>query len=306
MEQVNFGTSMKNIPVPNNKREHKVQTIQSVHTFVNKCRWEAKKALKPFGKETKETWGFRSTNAAPKVTELVQFERKLYELVKNIKYKDPKRPKPALQRMLAKDVANIKKQDKVIVASDKTSNYYLVDKRTYVDMIGKEVNKNYRKANVGDEEEMNSKGKVIATKLEIEDRVFATQKRPAVVTVKDHKDGFPNSIETRLINPTKAELGRVAKQKLAKVVSKIIECTHLTQWKNDLAVIDWFNSLEQKKDLRFIELDIVSFYPSISKELFTLALDWAATMVEITEDDRELFLYTTMSILVHDGSTWVK
>ena len=90
------------------------------------------------------------------------------------------------------------------------------------------------------------------------------------------------------------------------MVSKIIECTHLTQWKNHLAVIDWFNSLEQKKDLRFIELDIVSFYPSISKELFTLALDWAATMVEITEDDRELFLYTTMSILVHDGSTWVK
>ena len=146
MEQVNFGTSMKNIPVPNNKREHKVQTIQSVHAFVNKCRWEAKKALKPFGKETKETWGFRSTKAAPKVTELVQFERKLYELVKNIKYKDPKRPKPALQRKLAKDVASIKKQDKVIVASDKTSNYYLVDKRTYTDMIGKEVHKNYQKA----------------------------------------------------------------------------------------------------------------------------------------------------------------
>ena len=57
---------MKNIPVPNNKREHKVQTIQSVHTFVNKCRWEAKTALKPFGKEKKETWGFRSTKAAPK------------------------------------------------------------------------------------------------------------------------------------------------------------------------------------------------------------------------------------------------
>ena len=43
-------------------------------------------------------------------------------------------------------------------------------------MIGKEVHKNYRRASVGDEEEMNSKGKVIATKLEIEDRVFATQK----------------------------------------------------------------------------------------------------------------------------------
>ena len=130
-------------------------------------------------------------------------------------------------------------------------------------MIGKEVHKNYRRASVGDEEEMNSKGMVIATKLEIEDRVFAIQKRPAVISVKDQKESFPNSIETRLINPTIAELGRVAMQKLAKVVSKIIDCTHLTQWKNNLAVIDWFNSLEHKKDVHFIELDIVSFYPSI-------------------------------------------
>ena len=109
-----------------------------------------------------------------------------------------------------------------------------------------------------------------------------------------------------MINPTKAELGRVSKLKLAKIISNLKVKTKLTQWKNDLAVIDWFNSLENKRNLRFIELDIVSFYPSISKELFNLALDWASTFEEISEEDRELFAYTKMSILVHDSTTWVK
>ena len=238
---------------------------------MNKCRWAAKNALKPMGKEVKETYGFRSIKAPKKVPELVPFERKLFEMVKNIKYKDPKRPKPELQRKLAKDVACIRKETKVIVASDKTSNYYLVEKGEYMNVIEKDIHKVYKKASENAEGEINEKGKVIATKLDIDDRVFATQKRPAVITLKDHKENFPNSPETRLINPTKAELGRVSKLKLAKIISNLKVKTKLTQWKNDLAVIDWFNSLENKRNLRFIELDIVSFYPSISKELFNLA-----------------------------------
>ena len=47
------------------------------------------------------------------------------------------------------------------------------------------------------EKGINEKGKVIATKLELEDRIFATEKRQASITVKDHKDNnFPNSVET--------------------------------------------------------------------------------------------------------------
>ena len=35
-------------------------------------------------------------------------------------------------------------------------------------------------------------------------------------------------------------------------------------------------------------------------------MDWAASLVEITEEDKELFLYTKMSILVSEGVSWVK
>ena len=129
-----------------------------------------------------------------------------------------------------------------------------------------------RKGKAGDEEEkdINEKAKVIATKLELEDRIFATQEEAGHHHCEDHKSSFPNTVETRLINPTKAELGRVSKQKLDKVLTELRRATGLSQWRNDLAVVNWFNSLERKENLKFIELDIVQFYPSITKELFTL------------------------------------
>ena len=308
MEQINFGSgSLKNIPVLGNKREHRVQVIQSIHALVNKCRWEAKNALNPWARgQKKETYGFKSLRAAPKVPELVPFERDLFEMAKNIKYNNQRGKRSELQRRLMKDVAAIKKQTNVIVASDKTSNFYLVDTNSYRNMINRDIQKVYRKAGDEVEKDMNEKGKVIATKLELEDRIFATQKRQASITVKDHKSSFPNTVETRLINPTKAELGRVSKQKLDKVLTELRRATGLSQWRNDVAVVNWFNSLERKENLKFIELDIVQFYPSISKELFTLALDWAASIVDISEEDRELYLHTKQSLLVNDGCTWVK
>ena len=101
VDKLNFGTSGKNIPVLDNKQEHRIQTISSTHILVNKCRWAASIALAPkVNGHKKETYGFRSTKASPKVPELVPFEKKLFEMVKNIKYKDPKRPKSELQRKL--------------------------------------------------------------------------------------------------------------------------------------------------------------------------------------------------------------
>ena len=98
----------------------------------------------------------------------------------------------------------------------------------------------------------------------------------------------------------------MSKQKLDKVLTELRRSTGLSQWRNDLAVVNWFNSLERKENLKFIELDIVQFYPSITKELFTLALNWAASFVDIPEEDRELYLHTKQSLLVNDGCTWVK
>ena len=127
-----------------------------------------------------------------------------------------------------------------------------------------------------------------------------------MVTLKDHKDNFLNRPETRLINPTKSELGKVAKRKLANVLNTVRAKSGLTQWKSDISVISWFKALENKSSLRFIEFDIKAFYPNISRDLLTKALHWCSTMVEITEEDRDLIMHTRRSILVNGEETWVK
>ena len=46
----------------------------------------------------------------------------------------------------------------------------------------------------------------IVQKLDLKERVFATLKRDAYITVKDHKENFQNNPKFRLISPSKPEI----------------------------------------------------------------------------------------------------
>ena len=170
----------------------------------------------------------------------------------------------------------------------------------------KEINKDYKKAADSVEDNINTEAKQFAVDLEIEDRVFRMEKRSALITIKDHKPGFMDNPKVRLINPSKSELGRAAKQMLVRINKELKEATGLTQWESDLKCIDWFNALENKSQLKFIKCDIDSFYPSISEELLSKALTWASTMVDISEEEKELFVHTKKSLLWDGKSAWVK
>ena len=50
-----------------------------------------------------------------------------------------------------------------------------------------------------------------ASKLHIEDRLGKFKKKDAYVLFKDHKPNFENKLQSRLINPSKTELGKVSK-----------------------------------------------------------------------------------------------
>ena len=236
--------------------------------------------------------------------ELEEFESKLYDLAKEVKFRD--QPKSNFQRKLAANVAKVRKDTKVIVGADKSSNFYRMEPEAYQEALLKDIHADYKKADEGVEEDINTEAFLFAAELDIEDRVYKVERRQAVVTLKDHKENFPNRPETRLINPTKSELGRVAKQKLAKVLNIVRAKSGLTQWRSDLSVVRWFKALEDKSTLRFIEFDIKAFYPNISKELLTQALDWCSTMVDIPQEDRDLIMHTRRSILVNGEDTWVK
>ena len=108
--------------------------------------------------------------------------------------------------------------------------------------------------------------------LDLQDRVFETTKREPFITVKDHKVNFQQNTKCRLINPSKPEIGKISKQITAKINSIIREKTGLKQWKNTDSVIDWFKKIQNKSNPKFIQFDVVNFYPSISSELLATAI----------------------------------
>ena len=82
--------------------------------------------------------------------------------------------------------------------------------------------------------------KAIATKLHLDDRINITAKREAFITLKDHKPNFVNNPTCRLINPAKAEVGKISKQLLDRINLE------LNEWKNTKAALSWFNNIQHK------------------------------------------------------------
>ena len=144
------------------------------------------------------------------------------------------------------------------------------------------------------------------TKLELNDRVFETTQRQSFVTLKDHKPNFPNNPSCRLINPTKPEVGKISKQILEQINLKLRNLTGLKQWRNTDAVIKWFSSIGIKRKQKFIQFDVVNFYPSINNELLTNALNWARQYTDISDDEFNIIIQAKQSVLFKDGTPWAK
>ena len=58
-----------------------------------------------------------------------------------------------------------------------------------------------------------------------EKRTEQIAKKQAFIALKDHKDNFANHPTCRLINPAESELGKVSKQILDNINSKIRKTT---------------------------------------------------------------------------------
>ena len=146
----------------------------------------------------------------------------------------------------------------------------------------------------------------IVKNLGLEERVFETTPRSAFLTIKDHKDDFINNTKCRLLNPTKPEIGKISKKILEHVVNVVKEKSKLRQWKNTHEVLMWFKQLKNKKKKTFILFDVCSFYPSITPELLSLALDWATMYVNITSEEKNIIMQSKKSYLYTRNKPWVK
>ena len=139
----------------------------------------------------------------------------------------------------------------------------------------KEINKDYKKADPKIIDEINKEHKNIARNFEIDDRIYRTADRESFCTLKDHKENFNNNPKVCLLNPTKPELGRVAKIILERINNNIREKTNAKQWRENLEIVNWFKKIQNKNEYVFIKFDVESFYPSISKKTLIKALEYA-------------------------------
>ena len=77
-------------------------------------------------------------------------------------------------------------------------------------------------------------------------------------------------------------------------------------WKNTESVLSWFNSLENKDNLKFIGFDIQDYYTSISEELFKEALEWADSMVKFSEKEIGVIMESKRTLLYDGHHLWKK
>ena len=81
----------------------------------------------------------------------------------------------------------------MIIPADKTSNFYKLEKENFLDLVERNVHKEYKKSRKEEVDQGINEHKEIVKKLNLDDRVFATQKKNCFITLKDHKPNFHNN-----------------------------------------------------------------------------------------------------------------
>ena len=150
--------SMKNIPIPTNNSEYMKKLIAQMEKNVKRMRWKALFSLKEEEKykplvdnvefyEKEDTYGFKTERKPPPIKEMESFERDFYEIARNIVFREDDKY-GEFQKELKKDLADMKKSKGVIIAADKSNNFYTCDVDTYKNLRNNNVEKEYRKTTI--------------------------------------------------------------------------------------------------------------------------------------------------------------
>ena len=182
-----------------------------------------------------KTYGFRSLKCPPAVEEMAQFENDLLLLIKNLEFKKVHND---FQMKLRDDIKEIKASNKVFVSADKSRHIYKMEKDEYKKLLQDNITKTYKKSNGKKLRDINFAAKKIAEKLSIADRVEVMQETEAYITIKDHKDEFPNKMPCRLINPSKPNIGKISKTILDTINKNIVRSAEINQLKDTSNVLD--------------------------------------------------------------------
>ena len=234
-----------------------------------------------------------------------EFEDDLYKLTPLV---ETKKFNNSLQEEMKKDLRRLQENpDQIVVASDKTSNLFLMNVNEYQDTLNYELRKNYRKGGPEVVEDIDQEAAYFANKLKLDDRIEGMALKSSFLTIKDHKEGFPAHISYRLISPTNSNLGVITKSMMQKINLRIKEATQLNLCRSTKEAISWFANLQEKSKLLFIKFDIEAYFPSISRILLSKAIDFVRSFDFLTEFEEELIMHCRRGVTIgNNGEIWLK
>ena len=302
MDELNLTYAEKSIGLHS---EHVIKRTLIFRTeqVLSRMRWKLWHIRNPTNNESKEKFGFRTTDSPPVMDELIRFEEDVLNLMKNVKFKPASNQ---LNKKIRRDLNEIRSKQKILVKGDKSRRIFQVAKEDYVKDMTDEITKKYRKANPQLICEVNREAARLTSKLELDDRIDALPEGEAFFTFKDHKNNFPERRELRLLNPSKSNVGKISKKILDRVNTDLRNKTGFNQWKSTNDCLKWFNALEDKEGFRCSKLDIQSFYPEIGRQLLENSISWARQITQITDDEIELIFHCRRSFLFFDEEVFVK
>ena len=143
----------------------------------------------------------------------------------------------------------------------------------------------------------NKATKKFAEKLKIADKIESIDESEAYITIKDHKEKFPEKASFRLINPSKSDIRKVSKHTLDQI-------NHVNQWKNSILVTDWCKVINNNLQYTFFVFDIESS-PPISLDLHEKSLNFAKQITPIADRDLRIKIHYRKILLFHDSKSFI-
>ena len=116
-------------------------------------------------------------------------------------------------------------------------------------LLNNSITKTYCKADSNAKRNMDKEAKKLSIELNLENRMECYTKRPAFITLKDHKENFKSNQKCCLINASKSEVGIVSKKYLQNIISKLNSKLQYNQWRSTSTVIEWFKLWKIKRNV---------------------------------------------------------
>ena len=303
MQRIQFNYWLKNIGLPS-QNQYRRCLIDKVESVVHRMRWKAHFFLNgQVNTTSRRKFGLPSKSSAAPVNEMKAFEEDLVNMMNNVSFRNVRDP---FLNNIYEDIKKVNSSQNVLIFADKTRNMYEAEPATYKKLLQENITKAYKHGNENMMDDINHELKTITSNLAIGDRLDTMAKKPAFITLKDHKDNFESNPKCRLINPAKSELGKVSKAILDIINDDIKSSINVNQWKNSQAVIEWFKNIIDKPNHSFVSFDVVEFYPSITEELLDQAISWAKSFSDIPDEHVTIIKHARKSLLFSDDQPWVK